>query len=69
MPIYQYKCSNCESELELLQSLNEPAPKCVGCKILMEKQFPTGTSFELKGKGWARDNYSSTKVTNNAEKV
>ena len=59
MPVYEYKCSQCDHEVELLQKHNEPAPKCAKCLPtgeVMEKMISVG-SFSLKGDGWAKDNY------------
>jgi putative FmdB family regulatory protein len=56
MPIYEYKCHICEKEIEIVQSLNDPPPEC--CGQPMEKEVSI-SSFQLKGKGWDKDNYSS----------
>ena len=64
MPIYEYKCPSCGKVIEILQSLDDPAPRCPkGCK---KSSHPTGvkmkrlisqTSFVLKGGGWYKDGY------------
>ena len=64
MPIYQYKCNNCGHKYEQLylsfsavdrEEKDEPCPKC-GSKDKFRCP-PAGTSFQLKGSGWARDRY------------
>lgn len=37
MPIYEYKCPQCNVEIEVLQSVNEPAPTCEEDGSEMEK--------------------------------
>lgn len=58
MPLYEYRCSECNFEIEMLQSMGASAPKC--CKCLSThtmKKLISATSFSLKGAGWAKDNY------------
>ena len=31
MPIYDFKCSNCNREAEVLQSISDSAPTCPAC--------------------------------------
>jgi len=54
MPLYSYKCKECEHELEVLQRMMDPVLlECPEChKESLEKQISKGTSFELKGNGW-----------------
>jgi putative FmdB family regulatory protein len=48
MPIYQFKCTKCESSLEKLQKYAEAAPMCEHPEHgLMEKQF-TRPAFHFK---------------------
>ena len=61
MPTYDYKCEVCEKEFESIQSIKDeahtPCPQChVEC---YNRLISGGTSFVLKGSGWAADNYSS----------
>lgn len=63
MPIYEYRCNKCEATDEVLQKVSDPAPEeCPSCgtKKSMEKLI-SQTSFQLKGGGWYKDLYSSTK--------
>lgn len=54
MPIYQYKCSKCGHEEDLLQKMSdEPVVVCPSCKKkTFSKQITTNHSFNLKGSGW-----------------
>lgn len=63
MPIYEYRCASCEKSEEILQKVNEAPPEaCSYChtKGSMHKQV-SNTSFQLKGGGWYKDLYASTK--------
>lgn len=64
MPIYNYQCPQCREETERMVRVDAPNPTCKVCstpdkKVFYERMFPKGTSFVLKGGGWAKDNYSS----------
>lgn len=63
MPIYEYSCDQCHSVQEILQKVNEDAPKeCPKCHGLNSlKKVVSNSSFHLKGGGWYKDLYSSTK--------
>jgi len=75
MPIYQFKCPECGHEAEELMKHDDATLECTLCtarvrwtskkwstkKVVMDKVFPTGTSFELKGTGWYKDGYTKTK--------
>ena len=59
MPIYEYKCVECEGTVEVLQKVDEPPPaKCPHCETegSLKKQVAL-SSFQLQGKGWERDSY------------
>lgn len=65
MPIYEYRCPACGSELEVLQKFDDPAPMCEcnaekgteHAKPMVRKV--SRSSFELLGGGWAKDGYGS----------
>jgi putative FmdB family regulatory protein len=63
MPIYEYTCSQCHKKLELIQKINEGTPEaCPECDAhgTLQKAVTTG-SFHLKGGGWYKDLYASSK--------
>lgn len=68
MPIYEYVCSKCGFETDVLQKLSDPPPstcdKCGKKKTLKKKM--SRTSFQLKGGGWYKDLYGSVKPTTEA---
>jgi len=53
MPLYEYRCTHCNEETELLQKMSDaPATTCPHChKDNLVKQI-SSTSFQLKGSGW-----------------
>lgn len=63
MPIYEYKCSKCGKELEVLHKVSDPAPaECPECHAAGTlERMVSRTSFQLKGGGWYSDLYGSTK--------
>ena len=58
MPIYDFICPICKNEAKDVLTKYTDKAWCTKCNVEMEKKFPIGTSFELKGRGWAKDNYS-----------
>lgn len=66
MPIYDFKCLDCDKEFEEVFSTisrataaqNEKTVTCPHCaKCNVEKQISRGTSHVLNGRGWAKDRY------------
>jgi putative FmdB family regulatory protein len=61
MPIYEYACKKCGKVVEVFQKVNDPGPKtCEKCGGKLGRVI-SHTSFQLKGGGWYKDLYSSTK--------
>jgi putative FmdB family regulatory protein len=53
MPIYEYRCSACEHELEALQKLSDPLLlACPACGKPALSKLVTAAGFQLKGSGW-----------------
>ena len=63
MPTYDYGCVVCNKEFEVQQSIkDDKGAECTHCKTFSyNRLISKGTSFSLKGTGWAADNYSSSK--------
>ncbi|RLC33116.1 zinc ribbon domain-containing protein [Candidatus Woesebacteria bacterium] len=59
MPIYEYKCTNCERVQEKMAKVGDAAPPCWICNKETIKVV-SQSSFSLKGRGWYKDGYSST---------
>ena len=61
MPIYEYECQTCKKHFEYTQGIKEPKKEaCEECGGPLERLIsPSG--FVLKGGGWYKDLYSSSK--------
>ncbi len=61
MPIYEYACTKCGHQLEVMQKISDkPLARCPQCRGKLEKLF-SQTSFQLKGAGWYVTDYSQKK--------
>lgn len=59
MPIYEFKCFNCEKQFEIMLKFNDDFPKiCPECGGEIKKLI-SNTSFILKGTGWYVTDYAS----------
>ncbi len=78
MPLYEYLCSNCEHQDDLLGKLSDGAILiCPSCKNKTFEKQVSAPHFKLKGSGWyetdfknkpkaessKKDNEKSTKIT------
>lgn len=53
MPIYEYRCSACGQQCELIQKFSdEPATTCPNCGKEGLNRLISAPSFQLKGSGW-----------------
>ena len=53
MPIYQYRCTVCGQEHEVLQKVSEPPlTECPSCGKPGMQKLLTAAGFQLKGSGW-----------------
>lgn len=60
MPMYDYLCTACEHEFEILQAISDPPPPfCPKCKRETLKKKIVAPSFTFKGGGWYKDLYSN----------
>jgi putative FmdB family regulatory protein len=58
MPIYEYKCNECENHFEAMQKMSEdPLSICEKCGGKLEKQWSL-SGFQLKGEGWYLTDYA-----------
>jgi putative FmdB family regulatory protein len=69
MPIYEYICEKCGSELEVIQKVGDaPLKKCPDCKGKLEK-IVSRTSFQFKGSGWYVTDYARKSTSGDADKA
>ncbi|MDG9729347.1 zinc ribbon domain-containing protein [Ignatzschineria sp. RMDPL8A] len=60
MPIYAYRCEECNHELEALQKMSDdPLVKCPQCQKPALKKLISAASFRLKGDGWYETDFKS----------
>jgi putative FmdB family regulatory protein len=60
MPIYDYKCSDCEHQIEVIQKLSdEPKTLCPNCNKESLYKMVSAPSFRLKGGGWYETDFKT----------
>jgi len=65
MPIYDYKCSECEHQIELIQKISDdPKTICPKCNKKSLKKLISAPSFRLKGSGWYETDFKTGKKKN-----
>ena len=53
MPFYEYRCDNCEHQMEALQKISDaPLVECPLCGEASLKRLISPVAFRLKGSGW-----------------
>jgi putative FmdB family regulatory protein len=61
MPIYEYKCQQCDAHYEVRQSVSDaPLTTCEKCHGKLEKQWSL-SGFQFKGAGWYVTDYAGGK--------
>ena len=61
MPLYEYKCNECNHVFEAVQKFSdEPLKECTECSGPVEKLI-SSSSFHLKGGGWYQTDYADKK--------
>jgi putative FmdB family regulatory protein len=70
MPLYQYRCSNCNVELEIQQRITEPAlTDCPNCETDgLKRVIGLGGGFVLKGTGFYNTDYKNAGTTKSEAK-
>jgi putative FmdB family regulatory protein len=60
MPIYEYKCSKCEHQFEVIQRFSDnPVESCPECNKKSVKKLVSAPSFRLKGGGWYETDFKT----------
>jgi len=70
MPTYDYRCTACDHEFELFQSMSESVKKkCPSCgKLALERLIGTGAAVIFKGSGFYETDYRSKSYKEAAKK-
>ena len=60
MPIYEYKCSKCEHQFEIIQRFSDnPLESCPECGQKSIKKLVSAPSFRLNGGGWYETDFKT----------
>jgi putative FmdB family regulatory protein len=61
MPIYEYRCSSCGNEHEVLQKISEPLlTTCPACRKDTLTKLVSAAGFQLKGSGWYATDFKNS---------
>ena len=67
MPIYEYGCDACGKVFEYIQKMSDdPKTTCESCGGALQRLI-SRSAFHLKGGGWYKDLYSSTKPSDSSK--
>ena len=62
MPFYEYQCSACGAQVEVLQKITDaPLKKCPECGKARMAKLVSAPVFRLKGGGWYETDFKSDK--------
>ena len=62
MPIYEYRCSACGHEFEILQKISDqPLTECPACGKAALAKLVSAAGFQLKGSGWYVTDFRDSK--------
>ncbi len=65
MPIYEYRCDACGTELEVMQKMSDaPLVTCSECGAETLKKLVSAVGFRLKGDGWYETDFKADKKKN-----
>lgn len=65
MPIYDYHCSACGHELEIMQKISDdPITTCPNCHAETLSKQVTAPSFRLGGSGWYETDFKTANKKN-----
>jgi len=68
MPIYEYQCTACGFQKEMLQKISdEPLKICPECGQETMQKMVSAAAFRLKGGGWYETDFKKDKQKNVAD--
>ena len=60
MPIYEYQCSNCHHQFDIIQKISdEPLKECPECHKDTAVKLVSAAGFQLKGTGWYETDFKN----------
>lgn len=60
MPFYEYQCTKCGHEEEVLQKISDaPLKKCPACGLSALQKKVSAAAFRLKGSGWYETDFKN----------
>ena len=60
MPIYEYQCTNCHHQFDLMQKMSDPpATLCPECHKETAVKLVSAAGFQLKGTGWYETDFKN----------
>ena len=60
MPIYEYECTSCHHNFDLIQKINaEPVKQCPRCFNNSVTKLVSAAGFQLKGTGWYETDFKN----------
>ncbi len=68
MPLYDFKCTECDNVFEDLKSMDTKTVPCTECGKEAKRQIG-GSSFALQGSGWYSTDNKKLKSVNIADKT
>lgn len=69
MPLYDYQCTACGHEMEVLQKLSDARlTDCPACNAATLNKKVTAAAFRLSGSGWYETDFKSGDKKNLTEK-
>ncbi len=61
MPIYEYRCSSCGAQKDVLQKINDaPLVNCPVCQQATFTKQISAAGFQLKGSGWYATDFKNS---------
>ena len=68
MPTYEYRCEACSHQFETFQSIKaDRLTDCPKCGQPRLERLISAAAFQLKGGGWYKDLYSSSRSAGSSE--
>ena len=69
MPIYEYRCTECQHKLETLQKFSDaPLVVCPACGKSALTKLLSAAGFQLKGSGWYQTDFRGSGGAKKPEK-